>query len=83
MTDKIEDQLAHSIEDELGLQAMAAKLAPRPDKVDFSHRSTPPAMTSPYAPLTQGETVEQKLQKIELLVREIRSISANIKGQLG
>jgi hypothetical protein len=40
-------------------------------------------MTSPYAPLVQGSTVEQKLQQIEQLVREVRAMSAQVKGLLG
>jgi hypothetical protein len=83
MADKIEEQLAEGIEQEMGIKAMAAKLAPRPDKVDFSQRTAPHPMTSPYAPLVQGGTVEQKLQQIEQLVREVRAMSAQVKGLLG
>jgi hypothetical protein len=74
MTDKIEEQLASGIEDDMGIKAMAAKLAPR----------GPTALDGPPYRLTASSgSVEAKLQAIEKLVGEIRSISVQIKGQLG
>lgn len=79
MADKLESDLAEGIEDDAGLKAMAQKLAPRGP----FNPGPPPLPPSPYAPLKQGDTVEQKLQQIERLVGEIRSMAAQVKGMLG
>lgn len=69
MTDKIESELAEGIEHAMG------GLRQADPGVDLYRRARDFAV--------QGHTVEQKLQEIERLVREIRAMSAQVKGLLG
>lgn len=78
MADKgIEQQLAEGMEEDLGIKAMAAKLAPRVSS-NFD-----PMQSQPRLSTSSSSTVEQKLQQIERLVGEIRQMSAQVKGMLG
>jgi hypothetical protein len=69
---KMEEELAQSVEEEMGIRAMAEKLAPR--------SSTTLASMTPS--LSHG-SIEHKLVEIERLIRDIRAVSAQIKSQLG
>lgn len=69
MADKLEETLAHGIEDDASIKAMAARLAPR------GNYSTPTMVSS--------GSIEAKLAEIERLIREIRATSAQVKGLLG
>jgi hypothetical protein len=75
MADDLEKTLAAGIENDEGLKAMAARLAPRNPPPDTAHIK--------YAPPLPSGSVEMKLQEIERLVREIRATSAQVKGLLG
>lgn len=80
MADKTESELAEGLEQDLGIRAMAEKLAPR------GAYNAPQTSHLDYVPppkVVQGGTVEHKLQEIERLVREIRAMSAQVKGMLG
>lgn len=73
----IENELAESIEEDLGIKAMAAKLAPRYSAQDAG------VITDVMRGVPSAASVEMKLQAIEKLIRDIRQISASVKGMLG
>jgi hypothetical protein len=77
MADELEKTLAAGIESDEGLKAMAAKLAPRAG-------TAPEQMVDRLSTIRQPvPSVEARLQEIERLVREIRAVSAQVKGLLG
>lgn len=72
---KMEEELAQSVEEEMGIRAMAEKLAPRSS-------TTLASMTPSLSTISHG-SIEHKLVEIERLIRDIRAVSAQIKSQLG
>ena len=84
MADKIEEQLAEGIEQDIGLKAMAEKFAPRQPPLPYDRPSPEEKLNLRYeGAKPTSQTVEAKLQQIEQLVREVRAMSAQVKGLLG